>query len=101
LFQPEVRSAVEIAPETLDTYTGTYTSSFASVPVYREGDQLFVDVPPELGGTLALYPASETEFFDLLNGFEITFLLDGEGDVIGLRAESEMLGGFIFERQAE
>jgi len=78
-FQPKEKILAEVDPSIYDLYTGKYTlSPGVIVNVSKEDDRLYVEAPVG-GGTVELFPESETDFFSLEMDFQITFVKNEEG----------------------
>jgi CubicO group peptidase (beta-lactamase class C family) len=76
---PKLRTAVPLAADTLDRYTGEYRlAPFVTLSVTREGDKLFAQLtgqPP-----FRIYPESETKFFWKVVDARATFEWDAKAD---------------------
>jgi hypothetical protein len=84
------RVAVKLDPKLLDAIVGYYEfaprapfPTGGKVTIWREGDQLECQVWGEnaIRGAFDIYPESETNFFIKLNGAQLTFIKNDQGEV--------------------
>jgi hypothetical protein len=98
---PEPRVAIKLDPKLLDAVVGQYElapkDTFpkgAKVTIWREGGQLVGQVQGEntIQGAFNIYPASETNFFIKLNGAQLTFIKNDQGQVTSVIHHSSRAG---------
>jgi len=96
-----LRVAVKLDTRLLDACAGRYEfparppfPTGGKVSLWREGDQLVCQVWGEnaIRGAFNIYPESETNFFIKLNGAQLTFLKNDQGQVTGLVHHSSRPG---------
>ena len=85
--------AIQLNTNLLDAYVGQYefapdkmTPYGRKLKIWQQGDQLVVQVPdqpgkPGSGGTLDIYPESETNFFLKVADEQFTFIKNNKGEV--------------------
>lgn len=94
------RAFVKLDAKLLDAYVGRY--EFApdalsplgvKMSVWREGEQLLLQAWGKNGtyGATEIHAVSETKFFDIDNGAEVTFIGDKEGNVTSMVTHCELL----------
>ena len=84
-FAPQRRKTAAIGPEVLDSHVGEYEvreHGFV-LSVKREDDHLVVDTPR--GSFYTFYPATDSEYFAIEDGSELTFTEGTEGTAPALR----------------
>jgi CubicO group peptidase (beta-lactamase class C family) len=95
------RVAVRLDPKLLDAVVGHYEvapkapfPTGGKVTIWREGDQLECQVVSEnaIHGAFDIYPESETNFFIKLNGAQLTFVKNGQGEATSVLHHSARAG---------
>jgi CubicO group peptidase (beta-lactamase class C family) len=95
------RVAIKLDPKLLDAIVGNYEvapkapfPTGARVTIWREGEQLVGQVSGEnaIGGAFDICPESETNFFIKLNGAQLTFIKNDEGEVTAVIHHSSRSG---------
>jgi hypothetical protein len=107
LEPPKPRVAIKLDTKLLDACVGHYEFATnavfptgAKITIWREGDQLIGQAwgKDVLQGAVDLYPESETNFFLKINGGQLTFIKNDEGQVTAVIHHS--LGrGFRMSRE--
>ena len=92
-LEPREKTAIEITPERLAAFAGTYRGEGwgdVIVRVADEGDRLFLEYPEGESGYLR--PESDTVFFDPADFVPVEFLVDeASGDVTGFEWQGYMV----------
>jgi CubicO group peptidase (beta-lactamase class C family) len=83
---PREKALAQVDPGVYDAYAGQY--QYVDEPDYgllvtRQGERLFMQGLPD-GRSVELWPASETRYFVVESGAEMTFVRDAKGEVNGL-----------------
>jgi hypothetical protein len=95
------RVAIKLDPKLLDAIVGHYEfpakapfPTGAKVTIWREGDQLACQIWAEnaIRGAFDIYPESETNFFIKLNGAQLAFIKNVEGEVTAVIHHSARAG---------
>ncbi len=85
-IHPREKALAQVDPGVYDAYAGQY--QYVDEPDYgilvtRQGERLFMRGLPD-GRSVELWPESETRYFVVENGAEMTFVRDSTGDVNAL-----------------
>lgn len=83
-FKPAERVLAKVNPEIFKAYVGEYDSANGKLMITVENDKLYFQ---PLGRQKSeLFPASETEYFLVIDNLRIVFVKDEQGVVTGLKA---------------
>jgi hypothetical protein len=91
---PKPRIAIKLNAKLLDACVGRYELSGGKLTVWREGDQLVGQATDDrfLKGAFNIYPESETNFFLKLDGSQLVFLKNDQGEVTSVIRRSFRAG---------
>ena len=98
---PKPRIAIKLDTKLLDAVVGQYELApkdpfpkGGKVTIWREGGQLVGQVQGEntIQGAFNIYPASETNFFIKLDGAQLTFIKNDQGQVTSVIHHSSQAG---------
>jgi len=90
---PKPHDIIKLDAKLLDACIGEYEIApdnlfvtVTKVTIWRNGDHLFWQAfgRNALRGALDLYPESETNFFLKINGAQVTFVKNDEGEVLAI-----------------
>jgi CubicO group peptidase (beta-lactamase class C family) len=90
--QPKERIAIKLDPKTFDAYAGQYVMAadpkqqgIVTMTIKRDGDALYRQVPGWFAQ--AIFPESETVFFNATEDEQLTFVKNDKGEVTGVIVE--------------
>ena len=72
----------------LDAYAGRYDAADGSVFVYRDGESLTIELPPQFGGAPLRLQAESRDAFTAEGSVRVEFESDASGRVLGLLLHS-------------
>jgi hypothetical protein len=83
-----VSTALPLTAFALDAFAGRYDAAAGAVFVYREGDSLTIELPPQFGGTPLRLQAEMRDAFVAAGSVRVEFESDANGQVLGLLLHS-------------
>jgi hypothetical protein len=90
---PEDREYIEVDPEILATYAGTYDlAGRLTFDIVVENNELFVDMPRM--GRIELQAETESRFWLIREGWVFNFIAGGDGSIHRIDFESDGLTMF-------
>jgi serine-type D-Ala-D-Ala carboxypeptidase/endopeptidase len=93
---PEPKQIIRLAPEALKRYAGEYRTKEGIARVLSKGDHLLVAYSPGEEG-LEFLPSGERDFFFGAGNDDLTFEVNGNGRVTGVRIYSDGKAAGLFE----
>jgi hypothetical protein len=83
-----ISTSLPVAASALDAFAGLYDADAGAMFVYREGDSLTIELPPQFGGAPLRLEAETRDAFVAEGSVRVVFESDANGGVRGLLLHS-------------